>query len=138
LSTRDASGPAARTSLHEAAIDGGSSEVREAIEAGGDIDARDRDGNTALFLAATNHSVDALLTLLAAGADTEVENTHGNTPLWAATFFSRGDGTLIEALLAHGANADHLNHSGNTPRRLAKTVANYDLERFFRPDPTNR
>ncbi|KQR50775.1 hypothetical protein ASF88_16195 [Leifsonia sp. Leaf336] len=119
------------TALHDAVARGVASEVAEAIRASDDIDAQDENGNTALFMAASTGDKDTLTALLDAGADLEVENNWGNTALWGATVRSRGDGAIIEASLARGADPDHTNAAGNSPRMLAARVANYDLEQFF-------
>lgn len=112
-------------------VRGGAHEVAEALRGGADINAQDHNGNTALFLAASLGDLKALTALLNSGAALEVQNKWGNTALWAATFNARGNGALIEALLAAGADPDHKNAAGNSPRMLASRVANYNLEQFF-------
>ncbi|MFF1876610.1 ankyrin repeat domain-containing protein [Leifsonia sp. NPDC058230] len=120
-----------RTALHAAAVEGGADDVHAALSSGDAIDAQDSQGNTPLFLAAVNQNLETLTALLDAGADMELANLWGNTPLWAATFYSADDGALIQALLDRGADAHHVNKAGNSPRKLAWTIANYDVRRFY-------
>ena len=68
--------------------------------------------------------------LLANGADIEVADRYGNTALWAALFRS-DDGATIRLLLHAGADPDHFNHAGRSPRTLADTVTNIDLKQYF-------
>jgi ankyrin repeat protein len=66
--------------------------------------------------------------LLAAGPMVDVPNMFGNTSLWRATFESRGRGAMLQFLRTHGANPDQSNHSGVSPRQLAKTIANFEVK----------
>lgn len=71
--------------------------------------------------------------LLAAGAPVDAQDQYGKTPLSVALFHVRdGDGAVVRVLLSAGADPEVENHYGVSPRRLAETVANYDLMRFFR------
>ena len=71
--------------------------------------------------------------LLAAGADVDRRNTFGGTALFVAVMNSYGRGAVIEQLLAAGADPDAENASGDSPRSMAQTIANHDVEQFF-PD----
>ena len=66
--------------------------------------------------------------LLKAGAEIDACDGYGNTPLFRAVFNYREDGETIRALVAGGANPDRSNKSGISPRSLAKTIANYNVE----------
>ena len=46
----------------------------------------------------------------------------------------KGDGFFIEHLLKNGANPDIENNNGVSPKSLARTIANYDVRRFFNND----
>lgn len=46
-------------------------------------------------------------------------------------FNSKGRGELIKLLRSHGADPLHSNASGQTPVRLARLIANYDVAQFF-------
>lgn len=69
--------------------------------------------------------------LVDVGANLELRDGYGNTPLARATFSSRGDGEVITILLEAGANPDATNEHGNSPRSLAKMIANYDIAKLF-------
>lgn len=123
-------GASRRTALHEAAIDGTTEELAAALMAC-DINAVDVNGCTALWLAVSVKNVPAVRKLLESGADTEIADHYGNAPLWPATFRSRGDPTLVRLLLDYGADPDHCNLHGKSPRDLTTIIANYDLSQFF-------
>ena len=107
--------------------------LRDVLAQGQDVDTADPQGFTALHVAAQQHELEMMRELLRAGADVNARNIYGNTPLWVAVFASKGQGDAIQLLLAAGADPDALNTSGRSPRDLAGTIANYDLDRFFDP-----
>ncbi len=120
-----------RTPLHYAALNAQSEEVEILLAAGADPNAQDDDGWTPLHCAAQAVSPECTTALLQAGANPSVEDMHGNTPLWRAVFSSKGDGTVI--MLLRQAGADHFarNKHGVAPISLARTIANYDVAKFF-------
>jgi ankyrin repeat protein len=69
-------------------------------------------GSTALHLAASFGSADALDALLAAGADIEVEVKGGARPLHLAAFNNRA--YIVQRLLAAGADANAAQEDGST------------------------
>jgi ankyrin repeat protein len=88
-------------------------------------------GFTPLHFAAQEHAARVAEVLLEEGAEVDAPNVYGNTPLFVAVFNSRGRGTLIELLRAHGADPHHVNDAGQTPVGLARLIGNYDVARFF-------
>src|SRR5689334_23031172 len=90
--------------LHHAALRGDCAESRRLIAAGEPIDARDDDGETALFVAAAFEQRDAVECLLEHGADVRAGNAAGRTPLHGAA--EAGKRAAIELLLAYGADID--------------------------------
>ncbi|EPS38466.1 hypothetical protein H072_7783 [Dactylellina haptotyla CBS 200.50] len=68
------------------------------------IDQRDRDGNSALHVAATNGRVELLDLLLAKGADIAAQNTLERTPLHAAA--ENGHHEFIKAILSHSRDVN--------------------------------
>ena len=122
---------AGRTLLHYAAADGDVALVTEKLAAGMDPSAADDDGWTPLHFAAQNGAVPVVLLLINAGAMIDPRDSHGNTPLFRAVFQSRGNGEVIKLLRAAGADPYIENRHGNSPLKLAQTIANYDVRQFF-------
>jgi len=122
---------AGRTPLHYAAVDGAVAEVERLLGAGADPAAADDNGWTPLHFAAQARSVDVARALIRAGAKVDARDSYGNTPLFRAVFASEGEGALIVLLRAAGADPQAVNDSGVTPLALARTIANFDVARFF-------
>jgi ankyrin repeat protein len=61
----------------------------------------------------------------------DARDKHGNTPLSKAVFYSQGSGEMISLLLRWGADRDLKNNYGVSPVGLARSIANYDVARFF-------
>lgn len=106
--------------------------ITELFNNGADINLQDNNGWTALHFAAQKQSLPAVKKLLELGANLELKDTYGNTPLFRAVFCSKGDGKIITLMLENGANPDSENEHGVSPRSLASTIANYDIEQFFK------
>jgi hypothetical protein len=87
--------------------------LREMIDAGTDVDARDDDGKTALLASA---SFEVTRLLVAYGADVNAVDPSGETPLMAAA--RKADKQMIETLLAAGADPTATDDSGRTARDL--------------------
>ncbi|MCS2964229.1 ankyrin repeat domain-containing protein [Bacteroides thetaiotaomicron] len=108
--------------------------ISEFIKKGLDINDKRKDGRTALYLSVQCQLQDIFEILLNSNADLDIQNVNGNTPLWEAVMRYRGDGFFIEQLLKNGANPDIKNNYGVSPKSLARTIANYDVRRFFNND----
>jgi ankyrin repeat protein len=122
-----------RAPLHFAAADGNASLVEDPLRSGVDVNAEDDDGWSPLHLGAQAGSTSVVTALLGAGADVTLRDRFGNTRLLRAVFCSRGEGGLIHLLRTAGADPDSPNNSGVSPLKLARTIANFDIARFF-PD----
>ena len=84
-------------------------QVRKLLAAGPRLNDRDREGNTALMLAAKYGRSDIVKILLDAGADVHLKNTHGETALIHAvssigTFDEAQLKITVKALIAGGSN----------------------------------
>lgn len=124
---------AGRSPLHYAALHGDAELVAALIADGADVHLADSNGFTPLHFAAQAQRDAVARVLLAAGAPVDAQDQYGKTPLSVALFHLRdGDGAVVRVLLSAGADPEVENHYGVSPRRLAETVANYDLMRFFR------
>jgi ankyrin repeat protein len=90
--------------------------LRRLIELGADIDHRDRDNRTPLFLACVRSFSDCAVMFIAAGADVDVIDSSGESILQSAI-----TSTPLEwhAVLATGIDFDKPDRNGTTPRKLA-------------------
>jgi uncharacterized protein len=92
------------------------------LDRGARMDQQNIDGNTPLHLAAANMDIEAARILLERGAAVGLQNKFGNQVLWAALMeaikvvnLPQGY-ELLEMILKRGADRDHRNHAGMTPR----------------------
>jgi ankyrin repeat protein len=98
-----------RTPLHTAISRNQCDMVMMLIACNADVEARDINGATPLFLA----SKDGIKLLVEAGANVEAVNNRGLTPLMEAV--RRGREDEVEMLLAHHAAVDAKDDEGLTP-----------------------
>ena len=96
--------PKGYTSLHYAALKGNIEEIKAALEAGVDINARHKRGYTALHWAAAIGHLDIITILVESGADLEAITVKGQTPLHIATALDQI--LVVTALLNAGANLE--------------------------------
>ncbi len=86
--------------------------VRTLLGAGADINARSRDGRTALMSLSGKANLDLVRDLLRAGADVNARDQRGETPLLnAATSSSLA---VIQELVSYGAGMEAKNNEGTT------------------------
>lgn len=89
------------------------------LQKGADPNTRDRDGNTALLLAAQQRWSEGVRLLLLARAQVNTPNRLGETALLRAV--QNRDSNIAKQLLDAGANPDQNDNSGVSPRSLATT-----------------
>ena len=104
------------TALGWAAQHGYAPVVALLLEFGADIDAKDRDGRTALMASLNGHTA-VMEALLSAGADTDVADKDMLTALMSAAFW--GLTAPVKALLGAGADTDAVDQEGRTALMLA-------------------
>ena len=100
--------------LHTAAATGNIEAIRKHIEAGSDLNVRDKDGGACpLSTAALFGQTEAAMALIEAGADINFRGNDGATPLHVAAFFCREE--IVKALMERGADMTIKNSYGSTP-----------------------
>ena len=90
------------------------------IAAGAAVNARNADGNNALWLACVGHHPQIIDMLVAAGIDIDNRNDNGATPLMYAA--SSGKAAIVERLLALGADVTPETLDGFSALDLAGSV----------------
>ena len=111
-----------RTAVHGAARISAVETMRALLDAGGNPNRQDKDGNTPLHLASAAAWVSGFMAtirlLLEADADPGIANGEGRTPLHIAVTVPE-EPAAVEALLAHGADANRRDRRGSTPLHAA-------------------
>jgi ankyrin repeat protein len=87
--------------------------VQQLLTRGADIEARDKNGYTALIMASFHGRNEVVMLLLDKGANTEARTTEfGWTALILAAW--QGKTEVVRLLLAKGANVDAMDNSGHS------------------------
>ena len=86
------------------------------IRAGADVNVVESDGDTALWIATTESSLEVMKELLSKGANPNVQARGGDTPLHLAA--SNGLPDRAELLLQYGATTTIRNTQGQTPLEI--------------------
>jgi ankyrin repeat protein len=94
--------------------------IREALDKGASVNARDEHGNTPLMLAAAYSDVASMKLLLDRGAQVNVTNSEGATPLIRAAY----DYDKARLLVDRGADVNARTAMGHTPLILAARPVN--------------
>jgi len=101
------------------------------IKAGASVTDSDDRGWTALHFAAQEGVVEIAEELIRRGAMVDAKDNSGRTPLFVAMMNSKGIGSMIQTLMANGANPNIANEKGISPLKLAESIANFDLKPFL-------
>ena len=108
-----------RKDLLKAAAAGDLAQVRALLEKGTNINHRQNDGATALFMASQDGHEETVQALLARGAEIDHQNKKGVTALIIAAY--QGHEGIVKALLAEGASVELRENGGGTALKYAKT-----------------
>ena len=108
--------------LIEASVKGDIKKIEELIDKGADIEATDRWGQTALFMAPSPEVVNALLDK---GADIEAQDKIGRTPL--INFAGRGDIDIVNALIDKRADIHVKTHYNETAVYVASHKGHHEV-----------
>ncbi len=104
--------PVTDTRLHAAALDGNLPEIRRLLADGRPIDARDKNGRTALLVATHANQIAAAGALIEAGADVNARDLIQDSPYLYAG--AAGHLEILKLTLAHGADLRSTNRFGGT------------------------
>ncbi|MEJ2238211.1 MAG: serine hydrolase [Gemmatimonadales bacterium] len=115
-------------SVHAAAFQGNVAAIRQHIEAGSDLNAKDAYGSTPLIVAAAFGKSEVARALIDGGADLNLTNNDGGTALHTAAFLCRTE--IVEALLDAGANKYRRDNFANTPLESVSDPFN-DVESIY-------
>jgi len=120
--------------LHAAATSGKISLLKLFLEKGNDINAVTYDGYTPLFLAINAEQVDAIRFLLEKGADANLSKPSYNYPRAAlplALAISKGNRTIVELLVKHGADINAVDNIAAPAYFEACTLPNSAMLQYF-------
>lgn len=91
--------------------------IRQLVDAGGDMEIRDRGGGTCLHLATELGHQDRVSLLIDMGANIEAEERAGKKPLHLAAI--RGDVATMKVLMNKGADIEAMDRDNKTPLYVA-------------------
>lgn len=120
-----------RTLLHHAVLLNNAAAIQLLIEKKADLDVSDYLGWSPLHYASQKHYLEVAKLLIKAGVKINSIDNYGNNILWRAVFESKGRGDMINLLLSHGADPNQQNNKGISPLKLANTISNYNIKKFF-------
>lgn len=106
-----------------AAYEGDKEKVQSLLSQGANVNARDKDGNTALMKAALiSEDLEIVKLLLDKGAKVNAQNNEGDTALIYAAESKEAD--ILQALLGKGAAINHQNKNGYSALIMASAGTN--------------
>jgi ankyrin repeat protein len=123
--------------LYEAVVAKNLARVGQLLAGGSDANGEDPSGERPLHAAARWGQAEAARLLLEAGADVDATDDHGNTPLSTAVYEYRDENhepyvRVLDVLLEHDADPNKKNRHGVSPRSLAATIGNTNIEQVFK------
>ena len=120
-----------RVDIWVAAATGNIEAIKQHLEAGTDVDARESPGgSTPLLVAAIFGRVEAAKLLIEKGADINARSNDGATALHAASFFCHTE--IVKLLLGRGAEVNAKNIRGETPLYSVAGEWTQELEGIYK------
>jgi len=129
LDLRDKEG---RSILFHAVLQNNEYLVKELLKKGAEINVQDNYGWSLLHYAVQEYQPSMAKLLIEHGANVNLVDKNGNSPLCRAVFDSKGQGAIINLLLASGADPYLENNYNISPIKLARSISNYDVKIFFK------
>ncbi|CAI7636057.1 unnamed protein product [Penicillium pancosmium] len=126
---KDLKGYEKRTPLSWAAQDGRVAILRLLIERGGDVNARDQDGEALISLASRKGHTAVVSVLIELGADINVCDKDEVTPIAMASMI--GNEAALKLLVDHGADMNAIDPYGQTPLSRASISGNEALVKLL-------
>ena len=124
-------------SIYDAALEGNIEVVKQHLAAGTDLNAKNKEGDTLLHIAATNSRKEIAELLITEGADVNAKNKYGVTPLHrAAMGYKKNNKKIPELLIAKGADVNAMvlsgRYKGITPLDFATTFNRTEIADLLR------
>lgn len=115
--------------LHVAIAYSNTAAALELLRLGVDVNHQAVNGMTPLHYAAVQKNASVARGILDCGGNPAIVDIHGNSALWTAVFNARGEFSIVELLLNHGAGSvAHLkNKHGRSPRDFAAQIGDSTL-----------
>jgi hypothetical protein len=101
------------------------------LSKGADVNARTKDGTTALMLAAEGAKLEVIPMLLAKGADINAKDNRGQTALMKAAKGRWKHLEVVKLLVKQGADCNAMDNQGNTAVTLATTAGQPETVKFL-------
>lgn len=119
--------------IHSAAKKGDLNAVKKLVEKkNSNVDLQNKNGETALHVAAANGNLEVMGYLLEQGALIDIQDAGGNTALHQAALAGFLDGIeLLTTANSKIADVDHANYAGNTALHIAAWKGHLDVVQFF-------
>ena len=124
-------------SIYDAALEGNIEVVKQHLAAGTDLNAKNKEGDTLLHIAATNSRKEIAELLITEGADVNAKDKYGVTPLHrAAMGYKKNNKKIPELLIAKGADVNAMilsgRYKGLTPLDFATTFNRTEIAALLR------
>ncbi|OAM05710.1 MAG: hypothetical protein TV41_06320 [Wolbachia endosymbiont of Dactylopius coccus] len=116
--------------LLDAARSGNLDKITDLLNSGANIEAKEKDGKTPLYLAAREGHLYAVKSLLNKGANIEAIENDKWTPLHTAAYHGKLD--VVKLLVERNANIEAKTDNGKTPLELARENDKQEVVDFLR------